>query len=470
MKMQQNVNIATPQIYSAAQADKPVTIDKGKPVSTGNLNNNALAIQLKLSVGAVNDPLEHEADTMADKVMRMPETPFIQRCSCGTRDDERVQLKPVVNSITPFIQAKGDGGGTASESVSNKIQSTKGSGNPMARETKSFMESRFGQDFSGVRVHHGDYAAQMSRELNAQAFTTGRDIYFSSGKYAPESSEGKRLLAHELTHVVQQGASGSAIRKKTDPFIQRAPTLQVMDQNFIGPLNTNQRRANISCPIFCNGSSVGTMNAVGLFYHQNRVGTRTSPSANDNGVGTALHFQSNGPQRFCKCDSFKIIQIINTTNPAAHRNGAGYVDNNEQHTPFYGDVYRSGTGEHQIPTGYPDAGETVDTTHSIYDRPARPTAGLHSTIRWQAEACVACVRNTGPDVILGGVTYGFTIPYDINTHTFGTIQGIGPSCLSSASTNFVSTLRSDPTTSDYNFQVDYGLGDYEVNEQMRHMA
>jgi hypothetical protein len=66
------------------------------------------------------------------------------------------------------------------------------------------MESRFGSDFSSVKIHSDDSAAQISRELNAQAFTVGNDIYFNSGKYSPDSEHGKHLLAHELTHVVQQ--------------------------------------------------------------------------------------------------------------------------------------------------------------------------------------------------------------------------------------------------------------------------
>ena len=75
----------------------------------------------------------------------------------------------------------------------------------MAAETVSFMESRFGTDFSDVRIHTGGEAAQLSRDLDAQAFTVGNDIYFNNEKFAPESAEGRHLLAHELTHTIQQG-------------------------------------------------------------------------------------------------------------------------------------------------------------------------------------------------------------------------------------------------------------------------
>ncbi len=103
--------------------------------------------------------------------------------------------------------------------------------------------------------------------------------------------------------------------------------------------------------------------------------------------------------------------------------------------------------------------------------PERHTnAGVNATIMWQAESCVACIRNAKPDIIFGGVTYGFTIPFDKGANSFGTIQGIGPQCLSAASSNFESTLRTDPTTSNYDFKVDYGLGDFNIDEKMRNMA
>jgi hypothetical protein len=164
-----------------------------------------LPIQRKLSIGSADDPLEQEADAMADTVMRMPEQPFVQRTCTHCEEEEKVQMKPLAATITPFIQTKGGDGGTASDTVTQQINSTRGSGSNMDRPTQSFMESRFGSDFSGVKIHTGDDAVQMSRELNAQAFTVGSDIYFNSGKYNPSSDSGKHLLAHELTHTVQQG-------------------------------------------------------------------------------------------------------------------------------------------------------------------------------------------------------------------------------------------------------------------------
>ena len=178
-------------------------------------------IQRKTTVGKTDDPLEHEADRTADKIMRMPERPFIQRkgsCSCGEYDDDHVHLKPLANHVTPFIQSKSSKSNVVSNTVSNKIQATKGQGNTMQGQTKSFMESRFDRDFSDVHIHTDNDASQMSKALNAQAFTVGRDIYFNDGKYAPDSKEGAFLLAHELVHTLQQGKNGIIRRAVTSHY------------------------------------------------------------------------------------------------------------------------------------------------------------------------------------------------------------------------------------------------------------
>jgi hypothetical protein len=92
----------------------------------------------------------------------------------------------------------------AGSNVESQLNNSKGGGSPLPDEVRSFMEARFGADLSQVRVHTGSEAVEMNKELNAQAFTHGKDIYFGSGRYNPGSSEGKHLLAHELTHVLQQ--------------------------------------------------------------------------------------------------------------------------------------------------------------------------------------------------------------------------------------------------------------------------
>lgn len=111
-----------------------------------------------------------------------------------------------------IVQTK-SGDSVASSSVESRISSTKGKGNTLPESTRSGMEQSFGADFSGVKIHTDSNAVQMSRDLHAHAFTHGSDIYFNSGKYDTGSSGGQHLLAHELTHVVQQGSAPSHINR-----------------------------------------------------------------------------------------------------------------------------------------------------------------------------------------------------------------------------------------------------------------
>lgn len=132
---------------------------------------------------------------------------FIQRKCAHCEEEEKAQQKP----LAPFIQTKSSNNNNvvASDRVSGQIQSTKDGGNPMSASAKSFMESRFGADFSHVRIHADSNAAKLSNDLNAQAFTVGNNVYFNEGKYAPETESGKHLLAHELTHTIQQSESNN---------------------------------------------------------------------------------------------------------------------------------------------------------------------------------------------------------------------------------------------------------------------
>ena len=128
---------------------------------------------------------------MADKVVRM--------------SDNLSLAKPLSESLAPVVHPHSEGSVAVSDTLSNKITTSQGGGSKMDRNLQVFMQDRFSADFSQVRIHTGDKAVQMSRELGAQAFTVGRDIYFDSGKYSPGTDSEKHLLAHELTHTIQQG-------------------------------------------------------------------------------------------------------------------------------------------------------------------------------------------------------------------------------------------------------------------------
>ena len=132
---------------------------------------------------------------------------------------ENIALEEQEDLMQAKSQPQWSNNKTDTEDLESKLNNTKGGGSPLPETTKGFMESRFGADFSDVRVHNDNTAASMTTSLFAQAFTQGTDIYFNTGKYNPNSNEGKSLLAHELTHVVQQ--RGDELAAKTDLKIQK---------------------------------------------------------------------------------------------------------------------------------------------------------------------------------------------------------------------------------------------------------
>lgn len=130
------------------------------------------------------------------------------------KEDEKVQTKEEgepekeeKESTTP-VQPKLNSPAESAERVrANYLHNTKGKGSMLPKDTLEEMNAKFRYDFKDVRIHDDADAHEMSQSLNAQAFTQGNDIYFNEGKYDPTSPEGKRLLAHELTHVIQQNGS-----------------------------------------------------------------------------------------------------------------------------------------------------------------------------------------------------------------------------------------------------------------------
>jgi outer membrane protein OmpA-like peptidoglycan-associated protein len=169
-------------------------------------------LQTKLTIGQPNDKYEQEADEMADKVVQRLANPSVQTKCAHCEEEEKknaVQRKCAECEKEEELHTKAESSSTsiASPHVESSLNASKASGNPLPANTKSQMENSFGADFSNVRLHTDNRAAEMNQHLNAQAFTHGSDIYFNSGKYDTNSTGGKHLLAHELTHVVQQGES-----------------------------------------------------------------------------------------------------------------------------------------------------------------------------------------------------------------------------------------------------------------------
>ena len=227
------------------------------------------AIQPKLTIGKPNDREEQEADRVAEQVMNVPQPlqkleqpeeeeimqpkplvlrqlddtpdeddefeimqlkPLIQRnqesMSVEDEEEEILQPKPILRRNQESMSVEDEkeeilqpkpilrrSNKVDTEDLENKLNNTSGGGFPLPESTLGFMESRFGADFSDVRVHTDSTAVDMNQSIQAQAFTQGQDIYFNSGKYSPDSNEGKSLLAHELTHVLQQRGDDIAAKE-----------------------------------------------------------------------------------------------------------------------------------------------------------------------------------------------------------------------------------------------------------------
>ena len=206
-------------------------------------------IQAKLTIGEPGDKYEQEADETARQVVQrihQPQSDKHQRESFSDAVDEELQKKPEGNihngemprvvdelQMKPMVQRALDGGMAAFD-LETSIQQARGSGQRLADSIKSPMEQAFGADFSGVKVHTDTQADQLNQSIQAKAFTTGQDVFFRQGAYEPGTRGGQELLAHELTHVVQQnegavqrvslGAPNEKVRLNfsvAEPVVQR---------------------------------------------------------------------------------------------------------------------------------------------------------------------------------------------------------------------------------------------------------
>jgi hypothetical protein len=199
-----------------------------------------------LSAGRQGDKYEQEADSVADAVTSRSSTttPILKKEISTIRPGNDLQRRQEDNPVQekPEIQAMGFNEEEEPEalqmleeeepedvqmmdeeetSITQQIKNTAGKGRQLPQKILAGMGSAFAADFSGVSIHTDKKAAQMSKVLHAQAFTHGNDIYFNSGKYNTDTSAGKHLLAHELTHVVQQGhARREGYRGKPGQVIQ----------------------------------------------------------------------------------------------------------------------------------------------------------------------------------------------------------------------------------------------------------
>jgi hypothetical protein len=161
-------------------------------------------IQAKLLVGSAYDPAERQADEIAHHVMR-----HMGGGSEGRHDDVEVEAEPpplrrAVMSPDGLGAPVGLDGGEVDPAVASSIQAARGRGHGLPEPVLRPFERAFGTDLSGVRVHHDNRASELNRAVSARAFTLGSDIFLGAGQYRPDSASGQELLAHEVTHTIQQ--------------------------------------------------------------------------------------------------------------------------------------------------------------------------------------------------------------------------------------------------------------------------
>jgi hypothetical protein len=153
-------------------------------------------LRTKLAINEPGDVFEQEADRVAAQVMRMPVPSPQAKPTDGPGAESRTSDAGVPD-VSPV--------------VGDVLRSP---GQPLDRETRAFMEPRFGRSFADVRVHDGPHADRAAGSVQARAFTLGRDVVFAAGEHDPRSEDGKRLLAHELTHVVQQCGADATLQRQ----------------------------------------------------------------------------------------------------------------------------------------------------------------------------------------------------------------------------------------------------------------
>ena len=214
-------SVAPSTATRAPLAAKPTRLDAASALPARFIDFSTLRIQPKLEVSTPGDADEREADEVADRVMRMPVTGAglpglrptgavkVQRaCAACEGEEKGKKLRRVAGH--PVAS------GAVASNAAHQIDAVRG-GQPLAATERAFFEPRFGMDFSQVRIHTNATADTAARSVGALAYTRGQDVVFRQGAYQPETDSGRRLVAHELAHVVQQGAS----IRRTPEHIQR---------------------------------------------------------------------------------------------------------------------------------------------------------------------------------------------------------------------------------------------------------
>ncbi|MHC5755974.1 MAG: eCIS core domain-containing protein, partial [Nostoc sp.] len=294
-------------------------------------------IQAKLTIGEPGDKYEQEADETARQVVQrihQPQSEKLQRESLP-EEEEELQMKPERSiqqeslpaeeeelQMKPMVQRVADGGMAASPDLETSILQARGGGQSLADNIRQPMEQAFGTDFSGVKVHTGTQADQLNQSIHAKAFTTGQDVFFRQGAYEPGSQEGQKLLAHELTHVVQQGegrAQGKQLPSDTphsaEIEMQRQPYGKTEQREKISEENKEiQRNASVQMENktgLPDNLKVGIENLSGLAMDDVRVHYNSPKPAELNALaytqGSDIHVAS-GQEQHLPHEAWHVVQ------------------------------------------------------------------------------------------------------------------------------------------------------------------
>ncbi len=309
-----------------------------------------LRVQPKLTIGPAGDVHEQEADRVAAAVMRMPGpqasgsvsrgTPGLQRCSCGGACEEcKGTSVQRVSTASP-----GSTGVPAPPAVHEVLSSP---GQSLDTGTRSFMEQRFGHDFGHVRVHTGTQAADSARDVNALAYTVGSDVVFAAGQYAPQTEHGKQLIAHELTHVVQQGRQRSTLQRA----IHFDPPAAATREDPIPKILRNQKDLGLTTPM---------INGTVLTNSRSQIRQVITNAFRPKEVRVVSNSAGNTQCAFADLDVAVSAQQRLPTRPVGHRWGPNNFDVTQFQDPGIGDRCQHRGTVPVTMLGIPDADAVAD--------------------------------------------------------------------------------------------------------------
>jgi Domain of unknown function (DUF4157) len=226
---------SAPDHTSAVRADGEVAPEISKRLSYSPPGTEPG--RAKLAEGSPAEILEQEADRIAAHVTETPAPSVHRSCGCGGTCGARRAGK---NASEHYLQREARQPGSAPQTgippIVGRVLVSRGE--PLDRATRDYVEPRFGRNFGGVRVHTDARAAESARAVDATAYTVGNQVVFDSGRFAPNTEEGRRLLAHELTHVVQQSHGDGQGRLQRQPRVGAAWAPRTTTYSFVGCTDT----------------------------------------------------------------------------------------------------------------------------------------------------------------------------------------------------------------------------------------